>query len=109
MWQVGGSRRASVGQGYVQVVEKVPSSPASSVAPSAATTPAAAKTAASIQEINDENEPGWILGVMGGSVASVTTGTDDLWDKLLLDSGSVSTTCPHAWCSDISVNDGDKV
>ena len=42
-------------QGYVQAVEEVPSSSASSVAPSATTTPAAAKTAASIQEINDEN------------------------------------------------------
>ena len=78
-------------QGYVQAVEEVPSSSASSVAPSAATTPAAAKTAASIQEFNDEQEPGWIFGVMGGSVASVTTGTDDLWDELVLDSGSVST------------------
>ena len=26
----------------------------------------------------------------------------------MLDSGSVSTACPYAWCSDISVNDGDK-
>ena len=94
-------------QGYVQAVEEVPSSSASSVAPSAATTPAAAKTAASIQEINDENEPVWIFGVTGESVASVTTSTDDLWDELVLDSGSVSTACP--WCSDISVNDGDKV
>ena len=34
---------------------------------------------------------------MGGSVASVTTGTDDLWDELVLD------------CSDISVNNEDKV
>ena len=75
-------------QGYVQAVEEVPSSSASSVAPSAATTPAAAKTAASIQEINDEK-----------SVASVATGTDDLWDGLVLDSGSVSTACPYAWCS----------
>ena len=75
-------------------MEEVPSSSASSVAPSAATTPAAAKTAASEQEINDENEPGWIFGVMGESVASVTTGTDGLWDELVLDSGSVSTACP---------------
>ena len=36
-------------QGYVKAVEEVPSSSASSVAPSAATTPAAAKTAALIQ------------------------------------------------------------
>ena len=46
---------------------------------------------------------------MGESVAPVTTGTDDLWDELVLDSGSVPTACPYAWCSDISVNDGDKV
>ena len=90
-------------QGHVQAVEEVPSSSASSVAPSAATIPAAAKTAASIQEFNDEQEPGWIFGVMGGSVASVATGTDDLWDELVLESGSVSTACPYAWCSDISV------
>ena len=31
-----------------------------------------------------------------GSSASVTTGTDDLWDELVLDSGSVSTACPYA-------------
>ena len=46
---------------------------------------------------------------MSGSVSSVTSGTDDLWDELVLDSGSVSTACPYAWCSDISVNDGDRV
>ena len=90
-------------------MEEVPSSSASSMALSAATTPAAAKTAASIQDFNDEQEPGWIFGVMGGSVVSVTTGTDDLWDELVLDSGSVSTACPYAWCSDISVNNEDKV
>ena len=42
-------------------------------------------------------------------MASVSTGTDDLWDELVLDSGSVSTACPKAWCSDISVNNEDKV
>ena len=52
----------------MQAVEEVPSSSASSVAPSAATTPAAAKTAASIQELNVEQEPdlrrdGWISGI----------------------------------------------
>ena len=93
----------------MQAVDEVPSSSASSVAPSAPTAPAAAKTAASIQEINDENGPRWIFGVMDESVASVTTGTDDLWDELVLDSGSVSTACPQAWCSDISVNDEEKV
>ena len=75
------------------------------MAPSAAATPAAAKTAAAIQEVNDENEPGWIFVMVDGSVASVTTDRDDVWDELVLDSGSVSTACPHAWCSDISVND----
>ena len=89
-------------------MEEVPSSSASSVAPSAATTPAAAKTAAAIQEVTDENEPGWIFGMVDGSVASVTTDKDDLWDELELDSGSVSTACPYAWCSDISVNDKGK-
>ena len=85
-------------QGYAQAVEEVPSSSASSVAPSATTRSAAAKTAASVQEFNDEHEPGGIFGVMGGSVASVTTGRDDLWDELVLDSGSVPTACPYAWC-----------
>ena len=79
------------------------------MAPSAATTPAAANTAAFVQEFNDEQEPGWIFGVMGGSVASVTSGTDDLWGELVLNSGSVSTACRYAWCSDISANDGAKV
>ena len=85
--------------GYAQAVEDVPSASASSVAPSAAST----------QEIHDESEPRWIFGVMGGSVSSVTTSTHDLWDELMLESGSVSTACPYAWCSDISVDDGDKV
>ena len=93
----------------VTAKESLASSSASSVAPSAATTPAAAKTAASFQEFNVEQEPGWIFGVMGGSVASVKTGTDDLWDEFVLDSGSVSTACSYAWCSDISVNNEDKV
>ena len=70
-------------QGFVQAVEEVPRSSASSVAPSAATTPAAAKTAASIQEITDEDRPGWIFGVMDESAASVTTDTDDLWGELV--------------------------
>ena len=42
-------------------------------------------------------------------MASVTTGTDNLWDENVLDSGSVSTACPYAWCSDISLNNEDKV
>ena len=39
-----------------------------------------------------------------GWISGVTTGTDDLWDELVLDSGSVSTACPYSWCSDNSVN-----
>ena len=70
--------------------------------------PAAAKTAAAIQEVDDENEPGWIFVMVDGSVASVTTDRDDMWDELVLDSGSVSMACPHAWCSDISVNDKER-
>ena len=89
-------------------MNEVPSSSASSVAPSAATTPAAAKTAAAVQEANDENEPGWIFGMVDGSVASVTTDRDDMWEELVLDSRSVSAACPYAWCSDISVNDKEK-
>ena len=42
-------------------------------------------------------------------MASITTGADNLWDELVLDSGSVSTACPYAWCSDMSVNNEDKV
>ena len=87
-------------------MKDVPSSSASSVAPSAATT--VAKTAAAIQEVNDEFEPGWIFGMVDGSVASVSTDKDYLWDELVLDSGSVSTACPYAWWSDISVNDKEK-
>ena len=96
-------------QGYVQAVEEVASSSASSVAPNAPTTPAAAKTTAPIEELNDEHEPGWIFGVMGGSVASVTSSADDLWDEFVLDNGSMSTACPSAKGSDISVDNEDKV
>ena len=46
-----GHKASECWQGYVQAVEEVPSSSASSVAPSAATTPAAAKTAASDSRI----------------------------------------------------------
>ena len=92
VWKMG-HKASECWQGHVHA-EEVPSSSASSVAPSAATTPAAAKTAALIQEFNVEQGSGWIFGVMGGSVASVTTGTDNLWDELVLDSGSVSTACP---------------
>ena len=108
-----GHKASECWQGYVQGVEEVPSSSASSVAPSsvapsAATTPAAAKTAAAIQEVIVGNEPGWIFGMVDGSVASVTTDEDDLWDELVFDSGSVLTARPYAWYSDISVNDKEK-
>ena len=46
--------------------------------------------------------------MMGGSVASVTTGADDLWDELLLDSGSVSTGMSMCSVFDISVNNEHK-
>ena len=42
------------------------------------------------------------------SMASVTTDRDDMWDELVLDSGSVSAACPYSWCSDISVNAKEK-
>ena len=60
---------------------EIPSSSATSIAP---TTPAAAKTAALVQDHN-------------------------LWDDLVVDSRSVSAACPYAWCSDISLNNEDKV
>ena len=68
----GGTSQVSVGKDTCKRWSL--SSSASLVAPSAVTTPAAGKTTVTIQEFNDEQEPGWILGVMGGSVASVTTG-----------------------------------
>ena len=45
----------------------------------------------------------WI-GVVSPQQVQMICGTSLCWD-----SGSVSTACPYAWCSDISVNDGDKV
>ena len=78
-----GHKASECWQGYVQAVEE-----------------------ALIQEFNVDQGPGWIFSVMGGSV---TIGTDNLWDELVLDSGSVSTACPYAWCSDISLNNEDKV
>ena len=105
----GDTRASECWQRYVQAVEEVPSSFTSSVARSSITTFIAAKTEKSIQEFNDDEGSGWIFDVMGGSMPSVTTGTDDLWDELVLDSGSVSTKCTYAWCSGISVNNEDKV
>ena len=43
-----------------------------------------------------------------GSAAVATTYRDDVWDELVLDSGSVSTACSHAWCSDTGLNDKEK-
>ena len=70
-------------------------------------TSAAAKTAAVIQEV-DEDESGWIFGVVGRSGTAATTDRDEVWDELVLDIGSVSTACPYAWCADIRVNDKEK-
>ena len=75
------------------------------MAPSAVTKTIATKTAAVIQEVNDEKDPGWIFGTNNGTVASVVTDRNDLWDELVVDSGSVSTARPHSWCADIGVND----
>ena len=95
-------RRASAGKVTSKEWEEVPSSSASSVPPSTVTTTTAAKTTAAIQEVvSGEDEPGWICGMASGSVVAATTDRDDVWDALVLDSGSVSTACPYAWCSDI--------
>ena len=42
------------------------------------------------------------------SAAAATRDRDDIWDELVLDSGSVSLACPYAWCSDIGVHDKEK-
>ena len=72
------------------------------------TTSAASKTAAVIQEV-DEEESGWIFGMVGGSWTAGTFGKDEVWEELVLDSGSVSTACPYSWCADIRVFDKEKV
>ena len=79
----GDTRRVSVGKDMCKLWRKFRVLLRVQFAPSAATTPAASKTAALIQEFNVEQEPGWIFGVMGGSVASVTTGKENLWDELV--------------------------
>ena len=68
----------------------------------------ATKTAAVIKEVNDEVESGWIFGMINGTVASVVTGRDDLWDELDVDSESVSTACSYSWCAHKGVNDKEK-
>ena len=40
------------------------------------------------------------------SVAAATRDRDDIWDELVLDSGSAA--CPYAWCSDIGVHVKEK-
>ena len=73
------------------------------------TTTTRAKTTAAIQEVVDgEDESGWIFGMASGLVVAATRDRDDIWDELVLDSGSVSTASPYAWCSDIGVNDKEK-
>ena len=43
--------------------------------------------------------------MVSGSAVTATRDRVDIWDELVLDSGSVSTACPYAWCSDNVVND----
>ena len=89
-------------------MEEAPSSSSSSTARSAVvTTSAAAKTAVVIQEV-DEDESGWIFGVVGRSGTAATADRDEVWDELVLDRGSVSAACPYAWCADVRVNDKEK-
>ena len=66
MWKMGDTRRVSVGKDMCKLWKKFQVLLRVQLHQSAATTPAAAKTAASIQELNVEQEPGWIFGVMGG-------------------------------------------
>ena len=106
-----GHRANECWQGYVQGIEEAPSAPSSSssstLRSTAITSSSAAKTAAMIQEV-DEDESGWIFGMVGGSGTAGTIGKDEVWDELVLDSGSVSTACPYSWCADIPVNDKEK-
>ena len=46
--------------------------------------------------------------MVGRSGTAATADRDEAWDELVLDSGSVSTACPYAWCADIRVNDKEK-
>ena len=72
-----GHRANECWQGYVQGMEEAPSSSSSSTVRSAVvTTSAAAKTAAVIQEV-DEDESGWIFGVVGRSGTAATTDRDE--------------------------------
>ena len=60
-----------------------------------------------IQEV-DEDESGWIFGVVSRSGVAAMTDRDEVWDELVLDGGSVSTASPYAWCADIRMNDKEK-
>ena len=71
------------------------------------TTSAAAKTALVIQE-DDGDESGWIFGMISGSEVAEVTDRNEVWDELVLDSGSVSNASPYSWCADIRVNDKEK-
>ena len=92
-------------QGYVQAVEA--SSSASSVAPSAATTLAAAKTAALIQEFAgtrmDLWRDGWISGISHNWYRQ-SVGMSLCWTV-----DQCRQHVRYAWCSDISLNNEDKV
>ena len=86
-----GHKASECWQGDIQGAEEVPTSSASSVAPSTVTTTTAPKTTATIQEVaNGEDESGWIFGMASGSLEAATRDRDDIWDELVLDSGSVS-------------------
>ena len=82
-------------------------SSSSTVRSAKVTTTVAAKTATVIQEV-DEDESGWIFGMISASGVAAVTNRDEVWDELFLDSGSVSTACPYAWCEDIHVTDKEK-
>ena len=46
--------------------------------------------------------------MLGGSGVAAATDRDEVWDELVLDSGSVSKACRYSWCADIRVNDKEK-
>ena len=83
-----GHRANECWQGYVHEVEDLPSSYSISTVRSAGTTTTTAlKTAAVMQKV-DEDESGWIFGMVSGSEAAAKTDRDEAWDELVLDSGS---------------------
>ena len=46
--------------------------------------------------------------MVSGSAVASTRDRDDISDELVLCSGSVSTACPCAWCSDTGVNNKEN-